>query len=243
MSVDAVTTAIIWSSRYGLYSSRMRRWSTAPSPSSTSSCRRLLRPRNSARSVVHTSSHALIGTLTATAPAIARSTNPPAIVRTSMMTTCLSTNGVEDEQQRVRGGDERQRRRDQRRRREPCAREERRRDGRCCRRQLAGRDRPRLLQRMPPIRVAIRHVVEEVDGARQRAEDRERRRRGGDGVQVEQASAEEQAREQQQVLRPLFGTQRAPDREPTSTKGAPSQRGRQTLAEEEKLRTASASLS
>ena len=89
-SVDAVTTAIIWSSRYGLYSSRIGRWPVAPSASMTSSWRRLLSARNSASRMVRISSQWLIGTPIATAPATARSTKPIAIVSTSMMTTCLS---------------------------------------------------------------------------------------------------------------------------------------------------------
>ena len=89
-SVDAVTTEIIWSSRYGLYSPRIGRCSVAPSASSTSSWRRLLSARNSASRIVTTSSQWLIGTSIATAPATARSTNPMAIVSTSRMTMCLS---------------------------------------------------------------------------------------------------------------------------------------------------------
>ena len=41
------------------------------------------------------SSHGLIGTGIATAPATARSTKPAAIVSTSMMTMCLSDTAVQ----------------------------------------------------------------------------------------------------------------------------------------------------
>ena len=60
---------------------------------------------------------------------------------------------------------------------------------------------------MTPIRVAIPHVVEEVAGAGQCTEDRERRDCGGGGARVEQAASEDQSHEEQQVLGPLLGTQ------------------------------------
>ena len=52
----------------------------------TISFRRLPKPMNSAPSAVQTYSHGEAGTLIATAPPTARSTNPAAIAKTSRMT-------------------------------------------------------------------------------------------------------------------------------------------------------------
>jgi hypothetical protein len=60
---------------------------------------------------------------------------------------------------------------------------------------------------MTPIGVAIAHVVEEIPGAGECAEDRERQRRGDGGRRVEKASAEDKSGEEQQVLGPLPWTQ------------------------------------
>jgi len=78
---------------------------------------------------------------------------------------------------------------------------------------------------------AIGDVIEEIHRARQRAEDDERRQGAQRRVAIEQTAAEDQAGKQQEVLRPLLGAQRDEERK------------RQTFAEDEKLRTASASLS
>ena len=61
---------------------------------------------------------------------------------------------------------------------------------------------------MPLIPGAIGQVVEKVDDARERAEDGERRDRPSDRLDVEQPSAEQHAREDEQILRPLFRAQR-----------------------------------
>ena len=68
---------------------------------------------------------------------------------------------------------------------------------------------------MIPVRLAVGDVVEQIDRAGQRAEDRERRKRNRDRGWLDQPSAEHDAREHEQVLGPLFRTQRrraaAPD--------------------------------
>ncbi len=88
-----------------------------------------------------------------------------------------------------------------------------------------------LLQRMPRVRRTIGDVVEEVHDAGQRAEDDEGFNRNERLVRLEQPAAENQAGKEQEVLGPLLGTERSEEE------------SRQTLAEDEKLRTASASLS
>jgi hypothetical protein len=55
---------------------------------------------------------------------------------------------------------------------------------------------------------AIRDVVEQVDGAREHAEDAECGRRAGDRRKLEQSAAEHDAREDEQILGPLFGPER-----------------------------------
>ena len=60
---------------------------------------------------------------------------------------------------------------------------------------------------MPPIAVAVRDVVDQIDDARKQTEDGERRRRAADRGRIEQPAAEEQAGEDQQVLGPLAWTQ------------------------------------
>ena len=83
----------------------------------------------------------------------------------------------------------------------------------CCegglRGQRSGGDRPARLEGMLPIAVAIDDVVDEIDGARQAAEDRERSDCALDRRRVSELQAEEQPGEEHQVLRPLLGPQRA----------------------------------
>ena len=67
-------------------------------------------------------------------------------------------------------------------------------------------ERPRL-QRVPPIALAVRDVVHEIDDARQRAEHHERRYGVEDGRRVKQALAEQQAGEDEEILGPLGRTQ------------------------------------
>ena len=66
---------------------------------------------------------------------------------------------------------------------------------------------------MPPIRVAVHHVVHDVHDAREAAEDREgcgraRERRSIEQLAADRRVAEQQAGEDEQVLGPLTGTQR-----------------------------------
>ena len=61
---------------------------------------------------------------------------------------------------------------------------------------------------MLPIGFAIRNVVEQVDRTRQRAKGAERGPRTCDGRELQQTSAEHDAREDEQVLGPLFGPER-----------------------------------
>ena len=83
---------------------------------------------------------------------------------------------------------------------------------------------------MTTIAIAIEDVVDQVHRAGQRAEDRERRDGDRHRERLEQAPAEDHAGQHEQVLGPLFGPERG------------EQWARYTLTEE-KLRTASASLS
>jgi hypothetical protein len=61
---------------------------------------------------------------------------------------------------------------------------------------------------MPSIRLPVHDVVDQVDNAGHHTEDRRGRRSLRGGVRVEQPESEQQAREDNEVLRPLFGTQR-----------------------------------
>ena len=61
---------------------------------------------------------------------------------------------------------------------------------------------------MPAIGLAIGDVVDQVDHARQRAEDHERRQRVEDRRQVREALPEQQRQEHDEVLDPLRRTQR-----------------------------------
>ena len=135
----------------------------------------------------------------------ARSTNPPAIVRASMMTRCFSTTSTEPATPRRRL---RQRRTSATAGRAPS---ERRRARRRPSQRVAGDNRPdaigRALERMPLVRVAVGQVVEDVDDAGERAEDRER----GDRPAIAWPSsrpAEQHAGEDEQVLRPLLRPKR-----------------------------------
>src|SRR6266545_2960542 len=92
MRQEAVTTEIIWSSRYGLYSARMGRWPEAASLSEVSSWRRLARARKSASRIVHTISQSLNCTEIASAPATPRSRKPILIESTSTITISFSRN-------------------------------------------------------------------------------------------------------------------------------------------------------
>ena len=112
--------------------------------------------------------------------------------------------------------------------------------------QLSRRNRSGLFQGMTPIGLAIPDVVEEIRCAGQCAEDRESCQSSDDRAGFQQSAAEQQTREKQQILRPLLGTQRR--REERRVERRTSRRDSvitddQTLAEEAKLRTASASLS
>jgi hypothetical protein len=60
---------------------------------------------------------------------------------------------------------------------------------------------------MLPVTSAVRDVVDEIDDARQCAEHGERLEGFDDRPPVEQTAAEEEAREDQQVLGPLAWTQ------------------------------------
>jgi hypothetical protein len=101
---------------------------------------------------------------------------------------------------------------------------------------------------VPLIGFAIRDIVEQVDRTRKRAEDAERGRRACDRRQLQQTSAEHDAREHEQVLGPLFGPERGEQQSgsrlgPDGPFRCDVELRRYTLAEAEKLRTASASVS
>jgi len=63
-------------------------------------------------------------------------------------------------------------------------------------------------QRMPTILIAIGHIVEQVDNARQNAKHEERKTRLGEGMKIEETPPEDDPRQQQDILGPLAGTQR-----------------------------------
>ena len=92
VTVDAVTTAIIWSRKPSLYSASTGRWAAAAPWSVRYSCRRLPSARNRAIRIVQITSQPEMSTFTASAPAMARSTKPMATVNTSRITMCLSQN-------------------------------------------------------------------------------------------------------------------------------------------------------
>ena len=75
----------------------------------------------------------------------------------------------------------------------------------------AGGDRPDALARIQAVSLSIGDVVEQVDGAGQRAEDRERRQRRPHGAR-EQPLREDQPREDEQIFDPLSRAHRDHDR-------------------------------
>ena len=169
--------------------------------------------------------------------------------------------GIEQEEQQIGGGDEAQFGSHQRRRQQRGATDGESRGRGDDDRKITGRDRPQAFQRVLLVGFAIGQVIEDIDRARQTAEHREHRNGGPQCVDVEQASAEHESGKYEQVLRPLLGTKR---HEQHARDGRPPRGGlvhddlgsyggrdrprrhsaiRQTLADDEKLRTASASLS
>ena len=101
---------------------------------------------------------------------------------------------------------------------------------------------------MIPIGFAVGDVVEQVDRARERAEDAEGGPRIDNRRELQQTSAEHDPREHEQVLGPLFGPERGEQQSgsrlgPDGPFRCDVELRRYTLAEAEKLRTASASLS
>src|SRR5207237_6860707 len=74
----------------------------------------------------------------------------------------------------------------------------------------AGGDRPQALLRVQAVLGAVGDVVEEVDGAGEGAEEGERGERGPDERRQE-LLGEDQAREDEEVLRPLARAQRHED--------------------------------
>jgi two-component sensor histidine kinase len=75
-------------------------------------------------------------------------------------------------------------------------------------RQCARGDRPARFERVPAVGFAVGDVVNQVDDSRQSAEQAERQHRVGNRARVKQLLAEQQARKNQEVLRPLTGTKR-----------------------------------
>ncbi len=121
----------------------------------------------------------------------------------------LQRPGVEGEQADVRRAEQAEGRPEPERGPEGGDAEHRGRRQRGRHRNRAGRDRPIPLDRMAAIGLPVRHVVEEIDDAGERAEDDER----GEGIQdrprVQQPLAEQQRGEDDEVLRPL----RRPERQ------------------------------
>src|SRR5687768_18426397 len=74
---------------------------------------------------------------------------------------------------------------------------------------------------MPLVGGSVREVVEQVNRSGKAAEDRESRRRCGQRLEVQQTAAEQRAREDDQVLRPLFGRSDAASSAGTEREGAP----------------------
>src|SRR5215470_9298303 len=78
-------------------------------------------------------------------------------------------------------------------------------------------------QRMPTILIAVGHIVEQVDNARQDAKHHERKTRLGEGMKIEETPPEDDPRQQQDVLGPLAGrsdSSTARARDMRSTRGA-----------------------
>ena len=61
---------------------------------------------------------------------------------------------------------------------------------------------------MPLILLAIEHVVDEIDGARERTEHDEGRRGFEDGMRIVQLLGKDESAEDKQILRPLIRTKR-----------------------------------
>ena len=61
---------------------------------------------------------------------------------------------------------------------------------------------------MTPVVLAIRDIVDEIDDTGERAEDDEGRRCSRDGLWIGEAEAEDEPREDQEVLGPLAGSER-----------------------------------
>ena len=187
----------------------MRRCPAAPAASRVSSCRRLLRPRNNASRMVQTSNQSLTGTEITRPPRHRAQDEPCAIAITSRMTMCLSQRRVRGLQRHVRERRPSERRAAARRPApSPAPVRTAAHPSAGLGRQRARGDRPPRLQRVPPIGFAIGDVVEEIDGPGQRAENQKGRQRERDGGRVEQAAREDQRRENNEVLGPLFRPER-----------------------------------
>ena len=78
--------------------------------------------------------------------------------------------------------------------------------------QLARGDRPRALDRVQAVERGVAHVVEQVAGARHRAEGGEQHRALEDRLQVLEPAGEDDGGEDEEVLRPLGGPQGDEDR-------------------------------
>jgi hypothetical protein len=61
---------------------------------------------------------------------------------------------------------------------------------------------------MPAILLAVEHIVNQIDGAGQGAEDDKGGRRTKDGVAIGEALGEDESREDEEVLRPLAWAER-----------------------------------
>ena len=120
----------------------------------------------------------------------------------------LEPAGVRELEHEIDRRDDRERTPDGESARQPRHRERRRRADRDRCGQRARRNRPPRLQRMPPIALAIRQVVHQINDAREDAEDGEGADCGDDRGAVEQTPAEEQPGKDHQVLAPLSRTQR-----------------------------------
>ena len=77
-----------------------------------------------------------------------------------------------------------------------------------CRGPTPGCDRPPALHGVQPVAGAVAHVVDQIHGARQRAEDAERATSTGHGTRLEELFPEHEPREDDEILCPLIRPKR-----------------------------------
>ena len=120
----------------------------------------------------------------------------------------LQRAGIDDEQREVRRRRHAERRPQRERRGQRDRAQHHGRDQGGARRQISGRDRPHPLDRMLPILLAVRDVVDQIHGAGQRAKNQKGRRGFRRGGRIEQFDGKNQCGKNDEVLGPLIRSQR-----------------------------------